>query len=91
MKAVFILLVFDLAYSIPNPLYTIKVCFEKFYNINSNSNLLWSLEKELLKQKVNEFYKKLNAVDPTLRPKIEECVREAHKNYQRPTRQSFGE
>ena len=83
--------------SIPNPVYTIKECFEKVYNpnlnsnSNLNSNLLWSVDNELLKWKVSEFYEKLNAVDPTLRPKIEECVREVHKKFQRPRRRlNFG-
>ena len=34
--------------------------------------------------KVNEFYAKVDAVDPTLRPKIEECVKEVNKKFQRP-------
>ena len=99
MKAALILLLFAFVYSIPNPVYTIKECFEKVYNpklnanlnSNLNSNLLWSVDNELLKWKVNEFYEKLNAVDPTLRPKIEECVREVHKKFQRPRRRlNFG-
>ena len=36
---------------------------------------------ELLQWKVKEFYDKLDAVDPTLRPKIEECVDDANKHY----------
>ena len=92
MKAVLILLVFALAYSIPNPVYTIKDCFEQLYkpneNVNSEANtqLLWSVNNELLNWKVNEFYEKLNAVDPTLKPKIEECVAEVNKKYQLPKR-----
>ena len=89
MKAALILLLFAFVYSIPNPVYTIKDCFEKLYNVNSNSELLWSIENELLKWKVNEFYEKLNAVDPTLKPKIEECVKEVNKKYQKLTRNSF--
>ncbi len=72
------------AYSIPNPVYVIKDCFEKLYNVNSNSELQWSAENELLNWKVNEFYAKLDKVDPTLKPKIEECVREVNKKFQRP-------
>ena len=92
MKAILILLVvFAFVYSIPNPVYTIKDCFEKLYKDNSNSDLLWSVENELLKWKVKEFYEKLDAVDPTLKPKIEECVREVHKKFQRSRRRaSFG-
>ena len=87
MKAILlILLLFALTYSIPNPVYTIKACFEKVYDVNSNSNLLWSVENELLKWKVNEFYEKVNAVDPTLKEKIEQCVKEEHKKFRRPKR-----
>ena len=95
MKALLILLVFALAYSIPNPVYTIKDCFEKLYkpnedtNSEANSQLLWSVENELLEWKVNEFYEKLDAVDPTLRPKIEECVTEVNKKFQIPIRPKF--
>ena len=95
MKAVLILLLFALAYSIPNPVYTIKDCFEKLYkpdentNSEANSELLWSAENELLKWKVNEFYEKLAAVDPTLRQKIEECVAEVNKKFQLPKRPNF--
>ena len=96
MKAVLMLLLFALAYSIPNPVYTIKDCFEKLYdakqyaNSEANSQLLWSVDNELLHWKVNEFYEKLNAVDPTLKPKIEECVREVHKKFQRPPKAAYG-
>ena len=91
MKAVLVLLLFALAYSIPNPVYTIKDCFEKIYkpenaNSETNSQLSWSVENELLKWKVNEFYEKLDAVDPTIKPQIEECVKEVNKRFQRPLR-----
>ena len=86
MKVILILFLLALTYSIPNPVYTIKNCFEKLYNVNSNSDLLWSVENELLKWKVNEFFTKVNAVDPTLREKIEECVKEEHKKFRRPKR-----
>ena len=86
MKAILILLLLALTYSIPNPVYTIKGCFEKLYNVNSNSDLLWSVDNELLKWKVNEFYAKVNAIDPTLKEKIEECVKEEHKKFRRPKR-----
>ena len=84
MKAFLILLLVAFAYSIPNPVYVIKDCFEKLYNVNSNSELAWSVENELLNWKVNEFYAKVDAVDPTLKPKIEQCVREVNKKFQRP-------
>ena len=84
MKTLLVLLLFAFAYSIPNPVYVIKDCFEKLYNVNSNSELQWSAENELLNWKVNEFYAKLDKVDPTLKPKIEECVREVNKKFQRP-------
>ena len=81
MKAVLFLLLFVFAYSIPNPVYVIKDCFEKLYDVNSNSDLLWSVENELLHWKVDEFYEKLNKVDPTLKPKIEECEKETYGKY----------
>ena len=84
MKAVLILLLFALAYSIPNPVYTIKDCFEKLYtptNSEVDNMLSLSAENELLNWKVEEFYAKLDAVDPTLRPKIEECVEEVNKKF----------
>ena len=84
MKAILFLVLFIFCYSIPNPVYTIKECFEKIYNVKSNSLLLWSVENELLMWKVNEFYAKLDKEDPTLRPKIEECVKEVNKKYERP-------
>ena len=84
MKSLIVLLLLAFAYSIPNPVYVIKDCFEKLYNVNSNSELQWSAENELLNWKVNEFYAKLDKVDPTLKPKIEECVREVNKKFQRP-------
>ena len=79
MKVVLILLVFVFAYSIPNPVYVIKNCFEKLYDVNSNSDLLWSVENELLQWKVDEFYEKLDKVDPTLKLKIEECKKAEFK------------
>jgi hypothetical protein len=81
MKAFLVLLLIAFAYSIPNPVYVIKDCFEKLYNVNANDNLLWSVNNELLMWKVNEFYAKVDAVDPTLRPKIEECVRDVLRQY----------
>ena len=86
MKALLILLVLALVYSIPNPVYTIKDCFEKLYtptNSEADNLLYTSIENELLHWKVEEFYEKLNAVDPTLRPKIEQCVEEVNKKYSR--------
>ena len=83
MKAIFVLLFFAFVYSIPNPVYTIKECFEKLYNVNSNSEMLESVNNELLKWKINEFYQKVDKIDPTLKRKIEECAKEAHKKYQR--------
>ena len=63
MKALIVLLLLAFAYSIPNPVYVIKDCFEKLYNVNSNDNLKWSVENELLMWKVNEFYAKVDAID----------------------------
>ena len=89
MKAILFVLLLVFAYSIPNPVYVIKDCFEKLYNVQANDNLLWSVNNELLMWKVNEFYAKVDAVDPTLRPKIEECVREVNKKFQRPRQRPF--
>ena len=81
MKAVLILLLFAIAYSIPNPVYVIKDCFEKLYDVKSNSLLTESVNNELLNWKVNEFFEKVNAVDPTLKEKIENCQKEVFKNH----------
>ena len=86
MKGFVILLLIAVAYSIPNPVYVIKDCFEKLYNVNGNPELLHSVNNELLQWKVNEFYAKLDKVDPTLKPKIEECVDEVNKKFRRPRR-----
>ena len=84
MKAILALLLLAFVYSIPNPVYTIKGCFEKLYDVKANSELELSVKNELLKWKVDEFYEKVNRVDPTLKGKIEECVKEENKKYQRP-------
>ncbi len=86
MKGFVILLLIAFAYSIPNPVYVIKDCFEKLYNVNGNLELLHSVNNELLQWKVNEFYAKVDKVDPTLKPKIEECVNEVNKKFRRPRR-----
>ena len=82
MKGILLLLLIVFSYSIPNPVYVIKDCFEKLYDGKANADLENSAQNELLKWKVDEFYAKLNAVDPTLKPKIEECVREVNKKFQ---------
>ena len=81
MKAYFILSFIVFAYSLPNQVYVIKECFEKLYNAPENSELTKSVNDELLQWKVKEFYDKVDAVDPTLRPKIEGCVEDANKHY----------
>ena len=81
MKVYLILSFIVFAYSLPNQVYVIKECFEKLYNAPENSELTKSVNDELLQWKVKEFYDKLDAVDPTLRPKIEECVDDANKHY----------
>ena len=86
MKGFVILLLIAVAYSIPNPVYVIKDCFEKLYNVNGSPELLHSVNNELLQWKVNEFYAKLDKADPTLKPKIEECVDEVNKKFRRPKR-----
>ena len=83
MKSLLVLLLFAFAYSIPNPVYVIKDCFEKLYDVKSNDNLQWSVNNELLNWKVNEFYAKVDAIDPTLRGKIENCVDEVNKKLQK--------
>ncbi len=86
MKAILVLLFFAFVYSIPNPVYTIKDCFEKLYNVNSNSEILESVNNELLKWKIKEFYEKVDKIDPTLQEKIKKCVKEVNKKFQRPYR-----
>ena len=85
MKAYLILSFIVFAYSLPNQVYVIKDCFEKLYNATENSTenseLTKSVNDELLQWKVKEFYDKVDALDPTLRPKIEECVDDANKHY----------
>ena len=81
MKAYLILSFIVFAYSLPNQVYVIKECFEKLYNATENPELTKSVNDELMQWKVKEFYDKLDAVDPTLRPKIEECVDDANKHY----------
>ena len=81
MKAYLILSFIVFAYSLPNQVYVIKECFEKLYNATENPELTKSVNDELMQWKVKEFYDKVDAVDPTLRPKIEECVDDANKHY----------
>ena len=81
MKAYLFLFLVVFAYSLPNQVYLIKDCFEKLYNASETSELTKSVNEELLNWKVKEFYDKLDAVDPTLRPKIEGCVDDANKHY----------
>ena len=81
MKAYLILSFIVFAYSLPNQVYVLKECFEKIYNATENPELTKSVNDELMQWKVKEFYDKLDAVDPTLRPKIEECVDDANKHY----------
>ena len=81
MKAYLILSFIVFAYSLPNQVYMIKECFEKLYNATENPELTKSVNDELMQWKVKEFYDKVDAVDPTLRPKIEECVDDANKHY----------
>ena len=48
MKAILVLLLLAFAYSLPNPVYMIKDCFEKLYDVKSNDALQWSVTNELL-------------------------------------------
>ena len=85
MKVYLILLLIIFASSLPNQAHVIKDCFEQLYNATENSTenseLTKSVNDELLQWKVKEFYDKVDAVDPTLRPKIEGCVEDANKHY----------
>ena len=83
MKSILFLLLLVFAYSLPNPAHMIKDCFEKLYDVKSNNVLHWSVTNELLNWKVEEFYAKVNNVDPTLKQKIEESVEQTSKKYQR--------
>ena len=86
MRTILLLLLLAFAYSIPNPVYVIKDCFEKLYNVNGDIELLQSVRTELLQWKVDEFYARVDRIDPTLKPKIEECVHEVNKKFRRPRR-----
>ena len=79
MKAVLLLLLIAFAYSIPSPVYVIKDCFEKLYDSKANSILAESVQNDLLKWKIDVFYQKLDAVDPTLKDKIKKCEKEVYK------------
>ena len=79
MKVVLLLLLIAFAYSIPNPVYVIKDCFEKLYDSKANSILAESVQNDLLKWKIDVFYQKLDAVDPTLKDKIKKCEKEVYK------------
>ena len=79
MKAVLLLFLIAFAYSIPNPVYVIKDCFEKLYDSKANSILAESVQNDLLKWKIDVFYQKLDAVDPTLKDKIKKCEKEVYK------------
>ena len=48
MKAILVLLLLAFAYSLSNPIYMIKDCFEKLYDVKSNDVLQWSVTNELL-------------------------------------------
>ena len=79
MKAILFVLLLVFAYSIPNPVYVIKDCFEKLYDSKANSILAESVQNDLLKWKIDVFYQKLDAVDPTLKDKIKKCEKEVYK------------
>ena len=67
MKVILVLLLLAFAYSLHNPVYMIKDCFEKLYDAKSNDVLQWSVTNELLNWKVDEFYAKVNNVDLILK------------------------
>ena len=86
MKAILFVLLLVFAYSIPNPVYVIKDCFEKLYNVDDNIELKNSVNDELLNWKVKEFFAKVEAVDPSLVGKINKCVGEVNEKFRRPRR-----
>ena len=85
MKAICLLLLFAFIYSIPNPVYTYKDCFDSIVQgdrfLNSNAELLQSAENDLFNWDFDKFYEKLDQIDTSLRPRIEDCVRNMHKKY----------
>ncbi len=57
----------------PSPVYIVKECVEFYYNTKLDLDLQWSIENELLKYKIVEFYQKLDKIDKTLRPRVMKC------------------
>ena len=53
MKAIHFVLLLVFAYSIPNPVYVIKDCLEKLYNVNDNIELKNYVTKD--NQDTNEY------------------------------------
>ena len=86
MKAFLFLLLLVFIYSIPNPVYVIKDCFEKLYDVNSNAEIKQSINNELLNWKIRKFFTKVEAIDPTLVDKINKCVDEVLEKYRKPRR-----
>ena len=89
MKAILFLLLFAFIYSIPNVIYTIKDCLFKIASyqlLTENKEIADSIKNDLHKWKVEEFWEKMNKYDPTIRPKVEECVKEANGRFKNPPR-----
>ena len=75
MKAILLLLLFIFIYSAPNPIYVIKDCTSKLIDLDNSFYI------DLLQWRVDVFYDKLDAIDPTLRPKVKECVKMVNKHF----------
>ena len=82
MRVILIILLFSLIYSLPNLVYVMKDCIEKLYNVNEDKELQWSIKHELLQYQTDEFYARLDKIDPTLRSKMKKCIEEVYAIYQ---------
>ena len=81
MRVILIILLFPLIYSFPNLVYVTKDCIEKLYNVNEDKELQWSIKYELLQYQTDEFYARLDKIDPTLRSKMKKCIDEVYAIY----------
>ena len=61
--------------------YVTKDCIEKLYNVNEDKELQWSIKHELLQYQTDEFYARLDKIDPTLRSKMKKCIDEVYAIY----------
>ena len=79
MRAILILLLIAFAYSMPNPVYILRKCFEKSCDTKSNLEASSAATSALLRWKLDEFYARVNQIDPELKPKIEQCYDDVMK------------